>query len=417
MIADYDDMMIRWGRNKDRNSSHERPVSFQPLFGITSHVAWRHEKHAPSPKHFPKPSDTFSPRNRYNQSVMIKFSYSHASSRVAVSDNTSSAIHYAYKNDDSKGYSSKSSQCTKEEALSMMDGKKIFKVSLSVKNQEPSERYVRQVMHELEKIVGHDLLWIAADHYDTDHHHTHIIISREDGDPSLSFQTPLYISPQVISETLRQKATTIANRHYGYVYPIDIKREHKRAITASSVTTLDNVITRIEKASDVSGVAKVTKKELDTISSYQREYVQKRLEYLAKQNLITKSSEGYLLSKNWKNQLYDKQRLAPFADVLLNNINDTIIVKNTPLVDRKEISGRIIAKRVVDELHDRVGFIVQGTDGKNFYHEQILAYKQYKDLEIGDTVTIRWTGSKNYKYIAGQPSRYDIPKMSRIRSR
>lgn len=376
------DEITRWGRNKDLNPS--RKESFR-LRLPRNYTSGRKGKIGSGQK----------------QRVTIKISYSRKASKTGIANNTASAVAYMYKLEGASGYSADKEGLAQEEALKIMGGKKVFKMIISP--EDPSivgPRYTRKVMEALEGILDRKLNWIAIEHNDTDHPHTHVIISREDGE-GLSFDTPLYINPQIIKKDLRERASDIATRTRGFVHPQEIKKRQLAAVGQKGFSSLDYLIEK-----------KITNgffdpKYINDFSIYQREFIAKRLDVLCSMGIgVEKGKVGYIFSNTWKENLYALSKIRSVVRDYDFHKQKITLYSNTKDT-RPVIEGKIIAKQVIDELNDRVAFIIENSNGKKFYFEKIMDAEEYKKFHIGKDVKLQWKSLTNKK----TKSRYDVASM------
>ena len=337
----------------------------------------------------------------YKQKVTIKASYTRYGSKSKVTSNTESSVAYAFKYDGIVGYGSKKGEIDEKTAQEMMKGKKVFKIIISPEDASlAGEDFTRKVICTLENMLGRKLVWFAVEHRDTDHPHTHVVISREDGE-GLSFDTPLYISPKIIKTELREKAEELATRIRGYVYPNELLKKMLENIDVVGFTSLDAII---EKQTTLNGFLSLD--ALGKIQQEKRVLVRKRLEKLSKMDIgIIKVKSGYIIGENWKSKLFDASKIRK-VDPSFNVGSDKITLFSSSKGQRTVITGKIIKKSVIDELNDRVGFIVESDDGRQFYHEQVLDYAHYSKLNVGSRVKLSWKSLTNRHNKA-----YDVPRI------
>ncbi|MGE3538619.1 MAG: hypothetical protein AB7N91_14475 [Candidatus Tectimicrobiota bacterium] len=71
-------------------------------------------------------------------------------------------------------------------------------------------RFTRSVMGQVEDDLGTRLDWVAVNHYDTDHPHTHVLVRGADADGQ-----PLMIQRSYIAQGFRSRAQEVATRELG----------------------------------------------------------------------------------------------------------------------------------------------------------------------------------------------------------
>lgn len=70
--------------------------------------------------------------------------------------------------------------------------------------------FTRAFMGHVEDDLGTRLDWVAVNHYDTDHPHTHVLLRGTDGEGQ-----PLAMQPDYITQGLRYRAQDVATRELG----------------------------------------------------------------------------------------------------------------------------------------------------------------------------------------------------------
>ncbi|MEP3655657.1 MAG: DUF3363 domain-containing protein [Litorimonas sp.] len=97
----------------------------------------------------------------------------------------------------------------------------------------------RALMAQMEEDLGTRLDWVAVDHFDTAHPHTHIIARGVTHDGK-----GLNIAGEYISRGIRGRLEEELTRELGWKSELAIQQEMKRKMTAMKVTTLDHEIAR-----------------------------------------------------------------------------------------------------------------------------------------------------------------------------
>lgn len=94
--------------------------------------------------------------------------------------------------------------------------------------------FTRELMAQAEKDLGTELDWIAADHWNTDNPHVHVILRGRTGDGH-----DLVISRDYIREGMRGRAQDLMTRELGPRHDLDIRRSLERQVEAERWTALD----------------------------------------------------------------------------------------------------------------------------------------------------------------------------------
>lgn len=99
--------------------------------------------------------------------------------------------------------------------------------------------FVRDLMRQMEQDLGTRLDWVAADHFNTGHPHTHIVLRGRDGEGN-----DLVIAREYIAHGFRSRASELITRELGPETEIELARKLSLEITAERLTRLDRSILR-----------------------------------------------------------------------------------------------------------------------------------------------------------------------------
>ncbi|MCC8941065.1 hypothetical protein H8A99_32700 [Bradyrhizobium sp. Arg68] len=99
--------------------------------------------------------------------------------------------------------------------------------------------FVRDLMQQMEQDLGIKLDWVAADHFNTGHPHTHIVLRGKDGEGG-----DLVIARDYIAHGLRSRAAEFITRELGPETEIEAARKLQQEITAERLTRLERSILR-----------------------------------------------------------------------------------------------------------------------------------------------------------------------------
>jgi type IV secretory pathway VirD2 relaxase len=95
----------------------------------------------------------------------------------------------------------------------------------------------RALMAQMESDLGTRLDWLAVDHHNTGHPHTHIVIRGKDADGR-----DLIISPEYIKRGLASRAQDIVTERLGPRRDLEIAQARQREVTQERFTGLDRTI-------------------------------------------------------------------------------------------------------------------------------------------------------------------------------
>ncbi len=220
----------------------------------------------------------------------------------------------------------------------------------------------RNLMKQMEADLGTRLDWVAVDHHNTGHPHTHIVVRgiTDDG-------KTLNIAGDYIAHGVRERASEIVTLELGRQTEQEVARSLEREVDAERFTRLDRML-----------VEEVPTRLLDL----RPDAGQLRAD-LDKTLLIgrLKTLERYRLAREVQPGIWSfSERLEPTMREL-GERGDIIKAMNRALSARGEeravgsyvlhgqapgepVIGRVIGKRLDDELGERIGLVIDGVDGR-----------------------------------------------------
>ena len=224
--------------------------------------------------------------------------------------------------------------------------------------------FVRDLMRQMEHDLATQLDWVAADHFNTGHPHTHVVLRGKDDRGN-----DLVIARDYIAHGMRARASELVTRELGPETELDVIRKLEREADQERFTRLDRAILR-DAADGLLSLAK--NPERDPVRHALR---MGRLRTLERLGLASELEPSV-----W--------RIAPETDTTLRRMGErgdiirTVqrdlaragLVRNPtdlPIFDPStpgaRVVGRIVAEGFADELRDRRYLIVDGVDGRVHY--------------------------------------------------
>lgn len=218
---------------------------------------------------------------------------------------------------------------------------------------------IRRWMRQMEADLGTRLDWIAADHLDTSHPHTHVMLRGKDdrGDN-------LVIARAYIASGMRERLAELVALDLGPRTDLEVARTQRREVAAERLTSIDRALIR-----DANGQGIVAAGHLHPLSHALRSG---RLRKLAALGLAEPLGAGrWRLPANLDQRLRELGergdivrtmqralgRRAALAEIVVGRAAGV----GTPLV------GRVARRGLADELHDRHYLIVEAIDGRAHY--------------------------------------------------
>jgi type IV secretory pathway VirD2 relaxase len=224
---------------------------------------------------------------------------------------------------------------------------------------------IRRLMAQAEKDLGTKLDWVAVDHFNTGHPHSHILVrGKDDRDQDL------IIAREYITKGLRQRAVDLVNLDLGPRTDLEIMRANLREIEQERFTGIDR---RLLQAINADGL--VSPHNLDSIEQSLRAG---RLATLGRMGLATEERKGrWRLSGELEPTLRAMGKRGDIIATLdrevrareLAALPSDYAIYDSARADAPPIVGRIAARGLSDEQVGREYLIVDGTDGRAHYVE------------------------------------------------
>jgi type IV secretory pathway VirD2 relaxase len=245
--------------------------------------------------------------------------------------------------------------------------------------------YVRRLMAQVERDLGHSVEWAAVNHYNTEQPHAHVVVRGVDRQGR-----ELRFDRSYIANGLRWRAQEIATEELGPRHEVEIRRARTREVTRERFTSLDRELERCAKDH------RVELGSLHGADADHRSSLVGRLEQLERFGLAERVSSGaWQLVEGWQAQLRDlgsrgdilkqihtairgdpsRYRIVRAGDALPTNGADTPSV----------LWGRVASKGLSDELKGDFSAVLETPTGAA-YHVP-LDRRSAEELRTGDLVS------------------------------
>lgn len=224
---------------------------------------------------------------------------------------------------------------------------------------------IRRLMAQAEKDLGTRLDWVAVDHFNTGHPHSHILVRGKDDQGR-----DLIIAREYITKGLRQRAVDLVNLDLGPRTDLEIRRANLREIGQERLTGIDR---RLLRTVDAEGL--VSAHDLGGIEQSLRAG---RLATLGRLGLATEERKGrWRLSDELEATLRAMGRRGDIIATLDREVRSRELaaspadyaIYDPAGVDAVPIVGRIAARGLSDEQVGSEYLIVDGVDGRVHYVE------------------------------------------------
>ncbi len=221
----------------------------------------------------------------------------------------------------------------------------------------------RRLMAQMEADLGTKLDWVAVDHFNTGHPHTHIILRGVDDRGQ-----NLIIAREYIGTGMRERLAELVERDLGPRTTLEIKQRLRRDIAAERLTATDRRLMR-----DMDADHSVTATDRDP---FQQSLRAGRLQKLASLGLAEPQTGGrWVLHDDLENTLREMgergdiirtmQRELSARGIDRAPVDQWVHVGSAPAT--APIIGRLVMRGLSDELEDRHYLIIDGVDGDSHY--------------------------------------------------
>ncbi len=245
--------------------------------------------------------------------------------------------------------------------------------------------FTRDVMRQMEKDLGTQLDWVAVDHFNTGHPHSHVIVRGRDDRGK-----DLIIAQDYITDGVRLRAQERATLELGPETDRELRAKLKAEVSAERFTRIDRAMLAEaqERVLDLRPEARQVRGDFD------RTLRIGRLQTLERYGLAREAEPGvWTLSERLEPTM---RELGERGDIV-KAINGALAARGqarspeafsvhgeevgTPIV------GRLIDKQLTDELGDRVGVVIDGIDGR-VHHVGLADSSAAEQAPIGAIVEV-----------------------------
>ena len=243
--------------------------------------------------------------------------------------------------------------------------------------------YTREFMQRMSTDLETRLDWVAVDHWDTDNPHTHIVLRGHAGIGRGKGQD-LVIAPDYMAHGMRMRASELATEWLGPRTELDIRQGQLREVEQERLTSLDRTLLRQVSADIVDLTQQPNDRQYQTV-------LRARLQRLESMELA-----GRIDANHWRLSPNMQQTLTTMGergDILrtmqraMGGVPRDLVVF-APGENAPHVVGRVAAKGMADELHDRCYLVVDGTDGKAHY-VALSAKVELEQYPVGSVVEAR----------------------------
>ncbi|MDO8972402.1 DUF3363 domain-containing protein [Reyranella sp.] len=231
----------------------------------------------------------------------------------------------------------------------------------------------RELMKQMEVDLGTRLDWIAVDHHNTGHPHTHIIVRGVTDDGKT-----LNIAGDYIAFGIRERASEVVTRELGRQSEQDVSRSLEREVDADRFTRLDRMLLAEQRSRNEFADLRPDRDTLESVRQNRALLIQ-RARKLERMGLASEVEPG-----RWS--------VSPRAESVLRELGERgDIIKSMHraldregLADARSMAGYVVHRehvtesivgRVIDkglggdEMGERVRLVIDGVDGRVHHFE------------------------------------------------
>ncbi len=248
--------------------------------------------------------------------------------------------------------------------------------------------YTRHLVNRMEADLGTRLDWVAVDHWNTDNPHTHLIVRGRDDTGK-----DLIIAGDYIAHGLRHRAAELATEWLGPRTELEIQQTLGREVEQERWTSLDRTLQR-EAGED--GRVRIERFNEPNLQR-QRLLLIGRLQRLQRLGLTDETQPG-----SWAIHTDAEKTLRALGERgdIIRTMQRAMsgqpreLAVFEPGEDGRTVIGRVAAKGLADELHDRGYLVIDGTDGKAHYvalnaRDELANYPTGAVVEVKGSADVR----------------------------
>jgi type IV secretory pathway VirD2 relaxase len=231
---------------------------------------------------------------------------------------------------------------------------------------------IRSLMGQMEKDLATKLDWVAVDHFNTGHAHSHIVLRGVDdrGDD-------LVIAREYLSHGMRERAAEIISLDLGPRTDLEIQYHLRKEVDQERLTGIDRGLLREADGQRIVGPS------ARPLSPFQQSIRAGRLQKLSQMGLAEETAPGrWRLAEGLETTLREIGERGDIIKTLNRELREKGISAGpqdyaiySPIDPNTwPIIGRVVSRGLSDEINDRHYLIVEATDG----------YAHYVDIGRGE---------------------------------
>ncbi len=256
---------------------------------------------------------------------------------------------------------------------------------------EDLKPFIRDLMQYAESDLGTKLEWVAVDHFNTGHPHTHIIVGGKD-----NLGKDLVIARDYLSHGLRERARDLVTLELGPETQHELDRKLAAEVQAEKFTRIDRSLIN-DSDTGILTIASSPRQDQQYLT-----HRMGRLRKLESMGLAEELKPGvWKIAERTENALRQLGERGDIMKTMQRVLKDAGVdrgasdysVFDANKTDQK-ITGKIVAIGFSNELQDQHYVVIDGTDGKLHYAE-IGRLSKYDPPSKDLVVTLRGSAPEN----------------------
>lgn len=247
--------------------------------------------------------------------------------------------------------------------------------------------FVRDLMSGMEEDLGTRLDWVAVDHFNTEHPHSHIVLRGKD-----ELGKDLVIARDYIAYGMRRRAGEILTLELGPQTDVELRRKLERQVYQDRFTDLDRNLIR----DAIDGMVDARSEQKHPDDQFKQAMRVGRLRVLASRGLAEEAAPGrWRLSPQLEDTL---RRAGERGDIIktmhrgLHQAGLDAGASEFSIYDPADqraptVTGRIIDRGIHDELNDGHYILLDASDGRVHY-AALDPRQEMEDLPLGAIVEV-----------------------------
>ncbi|WP_265517918.1 DUF3363 domain-containing protein [Nitratireductor luteus] len=250
--------------------------------------------------------------------------------------------------------------------------------------------FTRDLMRQMEDDLDTRLDWVAIDHHNTGHPHTHILVRGVTDDGKI-----LNIAGDYIAHGIRHRASERLTLELGPQSELEVAQKLAREVDADRLTRLDRMLIAEQRdhdlidlnpnASDSFTIRANRYLLIDRVRKLERMGLAEEID--TGQWSLSDNAEETLKDLGMRNDIIKTMHRALTAHDLAEERSPGCFEMHGKGI-REPIIGRVLAKGLAgDEMSDRLHVVIDGVDGRVHYVEMADAAR-LNDIGIGHIVAL-----------------------------